>query len=238
MTTGGYPGVIVATAGVEERRTYLRRVLGIALFGLVVAGGVGIASMLFIATHTSVLRGWGPMLIILGCWAITNFVAQPMVFGERKWAGFMLGTMTQGVALGFLLLVAVLASRQDFGNPLTFIGMAIVLTVVAGVGITTYVLAEPRELSLLRAGLMATFLPMLLLMGVTFAFPNLLGGTGGIVVAAIFVLVSAGGLLYQLNLVVHRFRTNMQVEGGYVIAIGVIVLFWNILSLLLRMRRR
>jgi FtsH-binding integral membrane protein len=132
----------------------------------------------------------------------------------------------------------VLVSRQDFGNPLVLIGMALVLTVVAGLGITTYVLAEPREFSLLRAGLGAVFLPMLVLMAVTFAFPNAIGGTLGIVVAAIFVLISAAALLYQVNAVVHKFTTGMHVEGGYVIAIGVIVLFWNLLSLLMRMRRR
>jgi hypothetical protein len=238
MSSSGFPGVLVAGAAVEERRAYLRRVLGIATLGLVVAGAVGIASMLFIASHTTVLRGFGPMLIILGCWAITNFLAQPMVFGNSKWAGFFLGTAAQGVALGFLLLVAVVMSKQDFGNPLTLIGMAIALTVVAGIGITSYVLAEPHDFSLLRAGLAATFLPMLVLMAVGFGFPNLLGGTAGIIVAGFFVLISAAGLLYQLNLVVHKFTTHMHVEGGYIIAIGVVVLFWNILSLLLRMRRR
>jgi hypothetical protein len=238
MSSSGFPGVLVAGAAVEERRAYLRRVLGIATLGLVVAGVVGIASMLFIATHTTVLRGFGPMVIILGCWAITNFLAQPMVFGNSKWAGFFLGTAAQGVALGFLLLVAVVMSKQDFGNPLTLIGMAIALTVVAGIGITSYVLAEPHDFSLLRAGLAATFLPMLVLMAVGFGFPNLLGGTAGIIVAGFFVLISAAGLLYQLNLVVHKFTTHMHVEGGYIIAIGVVVLFWNILSLLLRMRRR
>lgn len=239
MTTTGLPGVLVAGAATEARRAYLRRVLGIASLGLLVAGATGVASMLFIASHPTLLRGYGPMIIILGCWALTNFAARPMVFGpSHKWAGFFLGTMAQGVALGFLLLVAVLVSRQDFGNPLVLIGMALVLTVVAGLGITTYVLAEPREFSLLRAGLSAVFLPMVVLMAVTFAFPNAIGGTAGILVAALFVLISAAALLYQVNAVVHKFTTGMHVEGGYVIAIGVIVLFWNLLSLLMRTRRR
>jgi FtsH-binding integral membrane protein len=239
MTTTGLPGVLVAGAAIEARRAYLRRVLGIASLGLLIAGATGVASMLFIASHPALLRGYGPMVIILGCWALIHFVARPMVFGQaNKWAGFLLGTMTQGIALGFLLLVAVVVSRQDFGNPPALIGMALVLTVVAGLGITTYVLAEPRDFSLLRAGLSAVFLPMLVLMAVTFAFPNAISGTAGIVVAGLFVVISAAALLYQVNAVVHRFTTGMHVEGGYVIAIGVVVLFWNLLSLLMRMRRR
>lgn len=233
-----FPGIAVAVAPSDARRAYLRRTLSVAALGLFIASAVGIASMLFLATHPALLTGWAPMLLILGCWALTNFVAQPMVFGANKWGGFLLGTSAQGVALGFLLLMAVLVSKQDFGNPLTLIGMAMVLTVVAGIGLTSYVWTERREFSLLRAGLAASFLPMLLLMGVTFAFPNLLGGTAGIVVAAVFVLISAGALLYRLNKVVHDFTTEMHIEGGYIIAIGVIVLFWNILSLLMRMRRR
>jgi FtsH-binding integral membrane protein len=238
MTTTGLPGVVVAEAPAEERRAYLRKVLAISCLGLFIAGAVGIVSMITLALNPVALRGWGPMLIILGCWAVTNFVAQPMVFGARKWAGFVLGTATQGVALGFLLLVAVLVSRQDFGNPFILIGMAISLTLVAGIGIASYVMVERRDFSLLRAGLGAVFLPMLVLMAVSFAFPNAIGGTAGIVVSAIFVLVSAAALLYRVNAVVHEFSTEMTVEGGYLISIGVIVLFWNILSLLLRMRRR
>jgi len=237
--TSGFPGTLVAAAPIEARRAYLRKALGYACGGLAICGMTGVASMLFLASHTVLLTGFGPMAIILGCWALTNFVARPMVFGTgNKVAGFFLGTAAQGAALGFLLLVAVLVSKQDFGNPFTYIGMAIMLTVVAGIGIAGYVLAGPREFSLLGAGLSATFLPMLVLMGVSFAFPQFVGGTFGIIVAAVFVLISAAGLLYQLNLVVHKFTTEMHVEGGYLIAIGVVVLFWNILSLLLRMRRR
>ena len=57
--------------------------------------------------------------------------------------------------------------------------------------------------------------------------------------AAVLALPRAwAALLYRVNAVVHHFSTDMTVEGGYLIAIGVIVLFWNILSLLLRLRRR
>jgi len=238
VQTTPFPGIAVAAAASDARRAYLRRTLNVAALGLFIASAVGIASMFFLATHPALLTGWAPMLLILGCWAVSNFVAQPMVFGANKWGGFVLGTSAQGIALGFLLLMAVVVSKQNFGNPLILIGMAMALTIVAGLGLTSYVWIERHEFSMLRAGLSAAFLPMLVLMGVSFAFPNLLGGTAGIAVSAIFVLVSAAALLYRLNKVVHDFTTDMHVEGGYVIALGVIVLFWNILSLLMRMRRR
>jgi FtsH-binding integral membrane protein len=239
MTWTGVRGDVVASAPAAVRSAYLRRVAGLSFLGLLVVSLAGIGSMLFLGTHIGLLRGWVPMLIILGCWAVTNFVAQPMVFGVgRKGVGFVLGTMTQGIALGFLLLVAVLLSQQAFGNPFTFIGMAVALTAVAGIGITLYAAAEKREFSMLRAGLAALSLPMLGLMALSFAFPQWFGGGLGIVLCAIFVLISAAGLTYQMNRVVHHFTTDMAVEGGYVIAIGVTVLFWNILSLLMRLNRR
>jgi FtsH-binding integral membrane protein len=239
MTSSGLPGVIVASAPAATRSAYLRRVAGLSFLGLLLVAAAGVGSMLFLATHLGLLRGASASLIILGCWAITNFVAQPMVFGgNSKALGFVLGSVTQGIALGFLLLVAVMFSRQTFGNPFMFIGVAIVLTTVAGIGLTLYAATEKREFSVLRAALAAMSIPMLVLMALSFAFPGWFGGGLGIVMSAVFVVVSAAGLTYQLNRVVHHFTTGMAIEGGYVIAIGVTVLFWNILSLVMRLNRR
>lgn len=51
-----------------------------------------------------------------------------------------------------------------------------------------------------------------------------------------FSLLHAG-LLYQLNAVIHSFTPDKEMEGAYIITIGVLVLFGNILSLLMRLRR-
>ena len=79
---------------------------------------------------------------------------------------------------------------------------------------------------------------MLIVMGVSFAFPSLLGGTAGLLLGGLFVLISVGSLLYQLNTVMHRFTVSMHIEGAYTLTIGILVLFWNILSLLMRSNRR
>jgi FtsH-binding integral membrane protein len=230
--------VAIADAPPEVRSAYLRRVMGTTVFGLAIASVVGVMSAMIIATQPWLLRGFAPMAIILGCWAITNFVARPMVFGQAKWPGFLLGTVAQGAAMGFILLVAVVLSRQQFDNPFRIIGTALGVTVCVGLGLGIYASSERREFSLLRAGLAATFIPMLILMAVTFAFPNLIGGTAGLIVSGIFVLVSAAGLLYQLNLVLHEFTEDMPMEAAYVLTVGLLVLFWNVLSFLMRMGRR
>jgi hypothetical protein len=45
-------------------------------------------------------------------------------------------------------------------------------------------------------------------------------------------------MLWKLNHVLRVMPTTMAIEGGYEISLGIIVLFWNILSLLNRIRRR
>lgn len=230
--------IAIADAAPEVRSAYLRRVMAMTVFGLSIAAVVGVVSAMFIATQPWLFQGFAPLAIILGCWAITNFVARPMVFGTAKWPGFLLGTVAQGAAMGFILLVGVLISQQSFGNPFRLIGTALAITVCAGIGLGIYASSERHGFSLLRAGLSATFIPMLILMGVSFAFPNLIGGTAGILVSGVFVLISAAGLLYQLNLVLHNFSEDMPIEGAYIITIGLLVLFWNVLSFLSRLMRR
>ena len=230
--------VPIALAPPEVRSTYLRRVFGTTVLGLALASIVGVASAWFIASQPGLLSGYAPMAIILGCWALTNFVARPMVFGNAKWAGFFLGTIAQGVSMGFILLLGLVISQQVYANPFRLIATALGVTVATAVGLGIYAADGRREFTLLRAGLAAVSIPMLILMAVTFAFPNFIGGTAGLVVSGIFVVVSAAGLLYQLNLVMHEFTEDMPVEGAYLLTIGVLVLFWNILSLLSRLTRR
>lgn len=79
---------------------------------------------------------------------------------------------------------------------------------------------------------------MLVLMGASFVFPCFFGVTRGLVMCAGFVVISAGGLLYPINSVVHQLRTDQHVEGAHLITLSVLVLFWNLLSSLMRLNRR
>lgn len=234
-----YTSIPVAHAPADVRLAYLRRVLGLTFVGLMLAGGAGIATAIGLAaTGGALLSGFFPMVIILGSWGVANYVARPMVFGANKMAGFVLGSVAQGIAMGFILLAAVLVSAGALGNPFTLIGLALGLTGFSGLGMAAYVWTARKDFSMIGAGLSALSIPMLILMGVSFAFPGLLGGTAGVVVSGLFVVVSAGGLLYQLNQVVHDYDTDMHVEGAYTVTLGLLVLFWNVLSLLMRLTRR
>ena len=229
--------VPVARASGEARVAYLRRVLLLTFAGLSIASVTGLLGMVALMTTPALLSGYAPMIIVLGSWAITNFVARPMVFGAQKWPGFILGTVANGIALSFILTIAALVSMADFGNPFGLIGLALGLTAASGTGLAAFAFTQKRDFSMIGAFLSAMFIPMLVLMAVGVFFPAFLGGTLGLVISAVFVVISAMGLLYQLNSVIHDFNTDMHLEGAYTITIGVLVLFWNILSLLIRLRR-
>jgi FtsH-binding integral membrane protein len=175
------------------------------------------------------------LAVVYGCFIFAQTIARRMVYESAKPAGFLLGTAAQGIALGFLLFVA-LATTGTAAEGLSIVGYAFALTALSTLAMLAYVTIERRDFSLLRAGLAMMFIPMLLLMGLQLVFP--IGGMAGVVIAGVFVAVAVGSMLYKLNVVVHEMSTNMAVEAGYELTLGIVVLFWNILTFLMRMRRR
>jgi len=231
-----YParGRPLSHVGPADRIDYLKGVAGLTLIGLLVSGFAGLVSAITIAPL--ITGQWAMLGVIFGSYAVAHYVAPRMVFGSAKWAGFLLGATFQGVAMGYLLLFAVILSQAVSGNPFLLIGQAMGLTALAGVGILAYLWSGPQELSLVRAGLSAFFVPMLILMVVTAVFP--IGGVAGVGISVLFVLVSVAGLLYQTNQVLHQYSTDMKIEGAYTITMGVLILFWNLLSLIMALTGR
>ena len=240
MTDAARP---LSYAAPDERVEYLKRVLLWTSGGLALSAFTGLATAAFL--FLAAASGFGAIFfnqiamlaIIFGSYGIAHYLAPRLVFGQQKVLGFAMGAVFQGIAMGYLLLTAISMGMEQ-GNPFGLAGTALVLTGLTGVGMTAYVWTGPKNFSFLGAALSAIFLPMLLLMGVGIVFPSLFGGTMGIVLSAVFVVVSAGGLLYQVNQVMHRLATNQHIEGAYLITMGVLVLYWNILTLLMRLNRR
>lgn len=232
----------LARAEAADRVTYLKRVLLLTAGGLLASGATGVvtAGLIYVlgsAVPALVYNQFVQLAVILGSFGIAQYLAPRLVFSGTgtKWLGFGLAVVFQGVAMGYLLLMAILLT---LGAVPWLLPLAIGLTALTGIGMAAYVWTSPRDFSFIAAGLSALSLPMLLLMGVSFVFPGLFGGPLGMVLSAVFVVTSAAGLLYQVNQVIHRLRTDMHVEGAYMITMGLLVLFWNILVLLMRLTRR
>jgi FtsH-binding integral membrane protein len=228
------PSMAVALATPEDRSHYLRRLATWTLGGLTLTAIVSVISTMFIAPLVFQGGTWAVIAVVYGSFLLAQTVVRKMVYGQSKVAGFVLGTALQGIALGFLLLITLSLTKVEDG--LTLIGQCLLITVLAAAAMLVYVIGSKRSFSMLGAGLSMLMLPMLGLMALQLVFP--LSGTAGIVVAAVFLLVSVGAMLYNLNLVVNRMDATMHVEGAYEVTLSVVVLFWNLLSLMNRLRRR
>jgi FtsH-binding integral membrane protein len=217
----------------EERHAFLKRTALWTFIGLLVAGVVGGISTVAIAPAILASGRYGGTVVVLVTFLLAHFVARKMVYSGAKVPGFILAVLSEGIALGVLLLTAVLVMGMDAGAALVV--QALGLTAATAGGMLVYVWFSKGEMKLLGAFLAMAFVPMLILMAIGIFFP--IGGTFGLIISAAFVLVSAGGLLYRLNFVVHNLDTNQHVEGAYEITMGVLVLLWNIITLLMRLRR-
>ena len=228
-----YANSSLVYADAPTRIGYLKKVSALTFLGLSVSAIVGVMSAIVIANLPFLHGRWASLALVLGSFGIANYLAPRFVFSEAKWFGFGLGVVFQGVAMGYILLAAVSVGVAT-GSPFLLIGQALLLTALTAVGITGYLWSNPKEFKLLGAAMAALTLPMLALMAISFIFP--IGGTAGLLLSGAFVVVSTAGLLYQINQVLHKLNVNMHVEGAYMVTMGILILFWNLLSLLMRLR--
>ena len=240
-TTFGDPYDVIPVIEAEEsaRITFMRQI-GIYTLGSLLITAVSAVAMMFVVVSLPgiFLNQIASLVIMLGGIYGAQFVGNSMTLSpdaSTRFTGYVAASAMSGAALSYLLLTAVQVGAQS-GNPLLIIGQAGGLTALTVVGMVAYLLTGPRKLSYLGAGLSMLTLPMLGLMAISWVFP--VGGAMGLIISAVFVAISAGGLLYSLNQVLHECSTNMVLAGATRVSIGIVVLFWNILTLLLRFTGR
>lgn len=219
----------------ELRSAFLLRVGAWTLGGLLITAISSVICLLFVVPMVFKLGTIGVLVAVYGSMFFSQTVGRSMVFGQTKVLGFLLGTSSQGLAFSFLLAVT-LFGLGNVSDGLLLIGQCLLMVLLTSGAMFAYVSMARREFSLLGAGLSMMFIPMLVLMGISLIWP--IGGTLGIVVSGLFVVVSAGSLLYKLNQVVHRFDASMSLEAGYELSLSLVVLLWNLIVLFSRLRRR
>ncbi|MCB9681880.1 MAG: Bax inhibitor-1 family protein [Alphaproteobacteria bacterium] len=229
----------VAYADDNARTSFLQNVALWTLGGLGIAGVSAVLMMMAVMAVPALQHRYVMLGILLGSFFLAQNVASNMVFGGQKVAGFVFGMVSEGVAMGYLLLAAVTVGARVYGEgfeALTILAQAGGLTGLTVLSMTVYLWAAPKNLSMIGGALSVMFVPMLVLMAISFVFP--IGGVFGILISGLFVVVSGAGLLYNLNQVIHTMRTDMHVEGAYTIALGMLVLFWNLVVLLMKLTDR
>jgi FtsH-binding integral membrane protein len=217
----------------SERITFLRKVGVLTFFGLLGASVLGVLSTVLVVPAVARVGDIGVIVFFLGTFALAHWVARGMVYGSMKMPGFILAIVGEGVSLGLILLMTV--ANFGVGGGIGLIAQCMMMTAATAGGMLLYVWFNKSEFSWLKAGLAMVTVPMLLAMVLSAVWP--IGGTFGLILTLGFVVVSAAGLLYRLNHVVHELDTTQHIEGAYEITMGILILFWNLLSLLNRLKR-
>jgi modulator of FtsH protease len=217
----------------SDRIQFMRRIGLWTVGGLTLAALVGGVSMFTVAPALMSINPWAGLIVMLATWAVAHWVCRGMVYGSAKLAGFLLACIAEGLAFGFLLLTT--AWRFGVAEATSIVAQALGLTAMTAVGMLAYVWFSKGQLRLVGAFISMAFVPMLVLMAIGVFFP--IGGTLGLIISAAFVVVSAGGLLWKLNLVAQEYSEEQHIEGAYEITMALLVLLWNLLVLLNRLRR-
>jgi FtsH-binding integral membrane protein len=225
-----------AVSGPDDARLAFLRKVGLYTFGgLSLTAIVAIVSMFTVAPVLMQFR-YGAMLGVLGAFLFSNYVCRGMVYGSMKVPGFALGMLGEGFSFGFLLFITVFGfGGMNAGEGVVVVAKAMGITAASGAGLLAYVWFNKSDLSIVKAGLSVLGLPMLVLMVLQVFLP--MGGVLGLIICAGFVLISGAALLYKLNVVVHEMDESMHVEAAFEITMALLVLLWNIISLLNRSRR-
>jgi len=234
-----YELIPVAQAEVPRRVAFMRQV-GIWTLGSLGITAVAAALSMYAVVSVTFLQGrWTSMAVMLGGIYGAQFIGR-FIAGtadrSTQMMGFVAGSAAQGTALGYIMLTAVMMSIEQYSQPFVFIGQAGALVAMTVLGMVAYLLTGPRNLSLLGSMMSMLTLPMLGLMAFSWFWP--VGGVFGMILSLVFVGVSAAGLFYSLNNVMHRYSTEMVIPGAFQVSIGIVVLFWNVLTLLMRLQRR
>ena len=227
-------GQPIAAAPIEERSQFLQQVALRTLGGLVLTAIVAVFSTLFIAPMVIQAGTIAILAVVYGSFFGAQFLGRKLVYGANKAAGFVVGTTLQGIALGFLLLIAIVTTAP--GEGLALIGYSLTMVVLSTAAMLLYVTIDKRDFSFLRAGLTMLSIPMLVLMGLQLVLP--MNGTAGLIVSGVFLAVSVGTLLYQLNAVLHTYPVEMSTEAAFELTLSIVVFFWNLLAFFLRFKRR
>ena len=225
----------------ERRRSEFFQMVGVWTTGGVVISLLCAIGAAWVIHEVPILQYRLVQLVLMfGCIGLSGSVATPMVRHNQSQPAFVMGSAAMGVALGYILAIAVAVGADVFGTEdfahLTLIAQAGGLTGATALSLGAYLSLGPKDLSMVRGFLAVTCAPMFMLMVLTAVHP--IGGTLGILISLLFVAVSALSLLSSLHRVLHEARAGQEIYVAYELSQSLIVLFWNLTVLLIRLYRR
>jgi len=228
------PGA-VATAGVDERATFIRKTYGH------LAGAIGLFVLLEALLLNSPLGfhwvAWatgGPFnwLLVLGAFMVAGFLAE-------KWARSDTSRTMQYVGLGVyvaveaLIMAPLLYIAAYYVADPYIIQKAGLITGVIFAGLTGTVLLTKKDFSFLRGAL---GIGAMVAFGVIVA-SLLFGFNLGTIFSAAMILLAGGYVLYYTSQVLAHYRPTQYVAASLALFAAIALLFFYVLRLLIALSR-
>jgi uncharacterized protein len=248
----------VATLGVSDRVTFLRRTYGLLGVSLIAFAAITAGLMRFM-TQTSLkfsswaLHGRWSWLLVVGMFILVGYVAERLARSETsrgvQLAGLGLAVVAQAALLQPILWILIFR----FGNPnglLTASGdglglalsgqaasilmQAIVITLSIFIGLTLTVFLTKKDFSFMRGALAIASFAVLGVILASWIF----GFSLGALFCGAMILLMAGYILFQTSLVMSYFPPTAFVAAALMLFSTVATLFWYVLQLLMSLNRR
>ena len=208
------------------KRTYQHVALAVLVFILF---EVLFLNTPFIADFAlSLTQGWTWLLMLGGFSLVTSYA--------EKWA-----MKTENIQHQYWALILFTAAEAFIFIPMLYIAIfaldapqilmqAGVLTLGLFAGLSAVVLLTGKDFSFLRSALM---------IGGIIAIAAIIGGIAfgfnlGLFFSIAMVILAAGSILYQTSNMVHRYKTTQHVAAALGLFGALMLLFWYILSILMR----
>jgi hypothetical protein len=212
------------------RRTYLHLAGAVAAFVglefLLLNSPVAPAMLKFISGNQ---YGW---LLFLGAFIVAGWAGRSLASNVKSPAAQYAG-LAAYVAAEALIFVPLLYVAARYSSP-DVLPSAAILTGTLFLGLTIVAFATRRDFSFLRGilGVGGMVALGLIVCGVLFGFGL------GLWFSFAMVGLACAAILYDTSKVIHQFRTDQHVAAALELFASVALLFWYVLSILLRMSRK
>ncbi len=212
------------------RKTYWHLAAAIALFaaleGLFISMGLGTAALTLLGTSR---YSW---LLVMGAFMFVSWLANNWATNGSsqglQYAGLILYTVAEAVI--FLpMIVLAMALTGDAGLVL----QAGLITVAMVIGISTIALTTKKDFSFLGGILKIGGFVVIGLIVASFILPISLG----LWFSAAMVIFASASILYNTSNLVHRYQPGQHVAASLSLFASVALLFWYLLSLLMKLNR-
>jgi len=248
----------VATLGVSDRVTFLRKTyvhLGIALiaFAAVTAGMMTFMTKTSLKFSAWAFEGRWNWLAVLGLFMVIGYVAERLARSDTsrgiQYVGLGIAVVAEAVLLQPMLWIVMLkfggeASTMSIiegaaQGKLIMSGLAarvilesVVITMAIFAGLTLTVFITKKDFSFMRGVLMICSFAALgvILASLVFGFHL------GAIFSGLMILLMAGYILFQTSLVMNEFPPSGYVAASLMLFSTIATLFWYVLRLMISLR--